>query len=343
MRRRRRDQSFRLLFLLLCCIAAIVSSQEETTYTFCGIADVPYTNVQNEILWWQMTHDIPPKQCRFLIHLGDLQKGKELCTRERFERTAKTLRKSPVPVFVIPGDNDWNDCTNPQEGWELYQEIFNGFESKHWKNDFRISRLAGRDETFTFEDGGVLFIGTHLVARPVLDAAEWTERLTEQVNWVMNVVRDYVARLAPNKGRVVLFGHAFPEPVHDEFFVPLQNFIQNELNNETPFAYYQGDFHFWQVEENFRDQSSWIRIQLAGEGFEPPTIFTVVSNGENVPTSQAFLYDRQLLPPGVCPHCKHWVPGTAVHKGIFGDCEEICSAIGPIKSKLLGWSCGPCP
>ena len=78
--------------------------------------------------------------------------------------------------------------------------IFNGFESKHWINNFSITRLAGRDETFTFEDGGVLFIGTHIVARPILDPAEWTRRLTEQVNWVKGMVADYIARQEPDTG-----------------------------------------------------------------------------------------------------------------------------------------------
>ena len=118
-----------------------------------------------------------------------------------------------------------------------------------------------------------------------------------------------------------MFGHAFPEPVHDEFFV--QNFIQNELQNETPIANMHGDFHFWQVEESYRDQSSWVRLQLSGEAFEPPTIFHVLANGKKMPTNQAFQWDRQLLWPGNCPHCKHWVPGTAVHQDINGDCVEV--------------------
>ena len=42
-------------------------------------------------MFMQMKCDIP-RHCKFLIYLGDLQKGGQLCTHERFEIAANLLR-----------------------------------------------------------------------------------------------------------------------------------------------------------------------------------------------------------------------------------------------------------
>ena len=49
--------------------------------------------------------DIP-----FLIHLGDIGRVEDACTRPWQEATLLTWQRIGKPMVVIPGDNDWVDC-----------------------------------------------------------------------------------------------------------------------------------------------------------------------------------------------------------------------------------------
>ena len=47
----------------------------------------------------------------FLVHLGDLQSARESnCEEGAYQSASNILRKSRVLTFVLPGDNDLNDC-----------------------------------------------------------------------------------------------------------------------------------------------------------------------------------------------------------------------------------------
>jgi len=80
-----------------------------TLTTFCVIADVPYTdrdfvNLKNQLLY------NTPEDCEFLIHLGDIKNSSSRCDDARFQRVEQVLTSSPIPLFMILGDNEWNDC-----------------------------------------------------------------------------------------------------------------------------------------------------------------------------------------------------------------------------------------
>ena len=45
----------------------------------------------------------------FLVHLGDLQwAAVDKCREYVYEEASDILKRSKVPVFVLPGDNDMN-------------------------------------------------------------------------------------------------------------------------------------------------------------------------------------------------------------------------------------------
>jgi hypothetical protein len=74
-----------------------------------------------------------------------------------------SLQLSPKPVFLILGDNDWNDCANVDEAYQLWHNTFVDFESKYWDSDLDVSRWVSYPENFAFEHKKVLFIGLNLV------------------------------------------------------------------------------------------------------------------------------------------------------------------------------------
>jgi hypothetical protein len=98
-----------LLVLLLRLQHSASAATTPTTTTFCAMGDIPYDAYQARLLEQEMLHNVPTT-CKFVIHVGDLRSsnGTQNCTRQKFQMVADILILSPVPVFVLLGDNDWN-------------------------------------------------------------------------------------------------------------------------------------------------------------------------------------------------------------------------------------------
>lgn len=101
----------------------------------------------------------------FFIHLGDIFSAKDRdCDEEAYDDAANLLRKSKLPVLVLPGDEDWVDCTDikPKKALKLWKNSFVGIE-KTWKETSKVPSLVQRSgdypENFAFLLRGVLFIG----------------------------------------------------------------------------------------------------------------------------------------------------------------------------------------
>jgi hypothetical protein len=168
--------------------------------TFYAIGDVPYSSSQAKELQRQMRS--LASDAEFLIHVGDLRKSSGTCLQSEYEEVASILQLSHVPVFIILGDNDFNDCPNPDEGLQFWKDSFLNFESRHWTHNFNIQHQDGRPENFAFEHKGTLFIGLNLVGGRVHSKSEWNTRLTEQVDWTKDLISG-----VNDVDRVVIFGH----------------------------------------------------------------------------------------------------------------------------------------
>ena len=203
---------------------------------FYAIGDVPYSPQDAVSLRQQIL--ALPSDADFLIHVGDIRAAEVglPCRIEDYQLVADILQNSSTPVFIVPGDNEWNDCPNINQGWTHFNDTFVGFEGKHWNHNFEIERMPGRPESFAFVHKGSLFIGLNLVGGLLHDGLEWFDRLSTQAQWMISLVRKH--RLP-----TVLFGHANPNAAHSSFFVAIQEFIQNELENSIPILYVNGDKH----------------------------------------------------------------------------------------------------
>lgn len=73
-----------------------------------------------------------PSDAEFLVHVGDIRDASDRtnCTNSEYEAAAEILKLSPAPVLVVPGDNEWTDCPNVDEGWRLWNFHFLNFESR---------------------------------------------------------------------------------------------------------------------------------------------------------------------------------------------------------------------
>jgi Calcineurin-like phosphoesterase len=262
--------------------------------TFYAIGDVPYTSTEATQLDFQMTHDIP-SDAEFLIHVGDIRMAKpgKVCQLSKFQAVAAMLKKSPVPVFIIKGDNEYNDCPNLSDAVEFWKSTFGSFET-NWAPKFTVKRQSGRPENFSFQYKGVLYIGLNLVGGSVQSETEWSERLSSEFAWTRKKIRKYNLANAGTTGRVVIFGHADPTSDHDGFFIPFTQFIKDELKNTIPILYLNGDSHFFLDEPNFFGQSSFRRIMVTGGSLELPLKVQVKSTGAPADVNKAFTFDRRL-------------------------------------------------
>lgn len=326
------------------------------TTTFCVIADIPYDDTQAIILKDQIKSDIPNK-CLFLLHMGDLRKdNNKNCTLAEYRAVADTMKLSPVPVFMNLGDNDAIDCGNPAEALQFFEATFKDFDTKYWNHTLQITRQPGQPYNFEMKLDQSILIVLRMVNGPFPNETAEIMRLEDQFNWTKTRIRDYVDGQAAmdRVGRVVIAAHADPGfRLNPPFFLPLRDFIANDLNNSTPILYINGDTHVWGYNPNFYAQPSFLQIVMAGEAAEPPTVFFINNDGRAATTDVAFTFDRQL------PICAYPFKFLPLKQGINlftfvrpkgSVCIEKCALPGNIsKSKdgsprgILPWKVGRCP
>jgi len=172
-------------------------------------------------------------------------------------------------------------------------------------------------------------------------------RLTDSYIWTSTLIKGYVDAQTAKKrvGRVVVAAHADPVEFHDPFFVPFRDFIASDLQNQTPILYLNGDDHEWNYEPNFYGQPAFLRITLSGKGREPPTIIQINESGIDLPTDEAFLYNRNF------PKCNYLLfhEGIQVRKYSYSKllgstiCRNSCMELAEFLIDPKRYIFGSCP
>ena len=273
-----------LLSILACLSLCLATHAGEptapapgSTVTFYAMGDVPYAPEEDKLLPKQIAN--LPADGQFVVHVGDIKDGATPCDEAVYIKVASMLGKTKLPTFIIPGDNEWNDCTAPAQAWQYWVRHFNHFDKK-WKYDFPVERQKVRSENFTFRINGVLFLGINLVGGRVHDEAEWKTRHAQNVDWA----KATIDRQTQNIHAIVLFGHAHPLPVHNDFFTPFVEIIKTAKH---PTLYIHGDGHRWIQDKPFGTDLI-TRVQVDQGGIAPPVKVTVTAS----PT-QPFVFDRR--------------------------------------------------
>lgn len=236
---------------------------------FYVIADTPYT--EEERLDMPRLISSIHDDALFAIHLGDIKHKSEPCNNETFHRFASYLEQSPIPFFVVPGDNEFTKCESPTAALEIWRQNFVRFDQKHWNHTIDVQTMPDRPETFWFVNRGTLFIGLNIVGLPRRDKAEWEDRLSTQAEWTIDLIEE--RREGDDAiGAIVIMAHAqLRSRDHRHFLDPLIDYIDDGLNNEIPIMYVQGDVHSWAYNKKYHDQSSLVRVRK-NSGTEDPAL-----------------------------------------------------------------------
>lgn len=250
-------------------------------FTFAVMGDVPYgltpEELENEkaILRNQIKELNKNDAIEFVVHVGDIKKGAPPCVPKVYEDAAEILRTSKHPLFILPGDNEWNDCTDPDEAWKLWETNFMYFD-KHWPNDLGVERQSERPENFAFTKQGVLFIGINLVGGKVHDWEEWESRINDNQNWIKSQFKQHSA----DAFAAVIFAHANPGKLqkkefsyNKQAFRPLIEYLDQSSGTDfpKPILFFHGDGHRWIADLPFPNAGDRIgRIQVTQGGLEGP-------------------------------------------------------------------------
>jgi hypothetical protein len=253
--------------------------------TFSAIGDIPYNQSEKLQLQQHMDGHNLFSPSEFLVHLGDIKAGTTPCVETWYEEVAAILRTPAVPVFIVPGDNEWSDCADPDQAWTFWvthflrmEQVFCGAPA--------VEVQVLRQENFAFVQSGILFVGINKVsglggpAREALwqQAADW---ISDQLQTNGGVVRGAVifAQMSP------LFGSSF-----------VQQFRSAAFDFAKPVLYMHGDGHSWIEDRPFPEQNI-LRVQVEGGLYDPAPVQVTATLND----SDMFLFERDPWPAGTAP------------------------------------------
>ena len=275
----------------------VATTEPPKISNFYVIGDLPYPDEEKAVLLDRIREI--PSDADFVVHIGDIRKAETLdqCELKDYEDIKDILLESPVPVFIVPGDNEYNDCANPEEALGFFRSTFVDMEN-NWNLPFKVKRNDIYPESFYFTHKSVLYIGLNIVGGRVHNRDSWTVRLDYQFQWIKGLIEKLILdedqKIAAS---VVIFGHAAPREEHGAFFWPLEGFYKNDVNEMIPMKYVHGDLHYFEYEKSWFG-NNFPRIMTAGRQYEPPLQITVTIPADitniDLEANEIFFYDRHL-------------------------------------------------
>ena len=259
-------------FALIIIFAGCASHRDiQGALTFSAIGDGPRADADWAILEDQIERVDGDARSAFLIHLGDITKGTDVLPEAYYVRVADLLKTSKTPVFIVPGDNEWNDLDNPAQGWEFWNRHFLAFD-ENWKNAPPTERQESHRENFALEKNGVLVVGLNIVGGTVHDPGEWAQRHRDCLTWVTESIERH-----PDAKALVVCAQARPNPEkHEDFFGP---FCDLAAEFGKPVLYLHGDGHVYDREDAWR-KPNITRMQVDQVSKGPPATL-IVSPGQD--------------------------------------------------------------
>ena len=249
--------------------------------TFYVTADVPYNANEEADLVHELAHIA--LSTSFAVHLGNIQNAEVTgCVTGQYQTVADLLEEhSPRTVFVVPGQEDWNNCPDPVAAWDQWYDNFQFFNDR-WDDtanydEFEVFHQKDLLENWGFLHREVLFLGVHVVNGNVPDSEEFKNRHTKSYQWVSEMALEFVQKIHA----VVVFGNAKPGfPQGLDFFAPLEDFMRTF---DTPMLYVHAASGQGGIEENhpFVDSPHLTALQVE-TGINTPPLRVNVGYGDNV-------------------------------------------------------------
>ena len=176
-------------------------------------ANLPFTPDEES----QLKHNfatISESDAHFLVHLGNIHNSDvTACESTTYTRVADMMEDaSTLPIFIIPGEEDWNDCDDPDSAWDAWISTFELYNQR-WDltsvvdgDALTVFREKNQLENWAFVVKGVLFVGVHVVNGIVPDTNEFRHRNKLNMQWIKGMSKQHEAAIRA----VVVCGNAQP-------------------------------------------------------------------------------------------------------------------------------------
>lgn len=272
--------------------------QAPPPFSFYVMGDVPYDVKEAWVLDQQLQDMVNNRHegSAFGVHVGDFQRWQDTgCTWQTYVDFRTKLLKSPVPMFVLAGDNDSIDCWNSTEAFLFFLDTFSTLEQ--WWNDripagiekLHVNRNWGhRPEMFSFiAADGILFLSTNLLNAPSeqVETEEWNARINDSARWIIQET-GWAFWHHDIRG-VVMFSHAEPSHILKDYYMTIWEQVFKQ-RPELPVLNIHGDGHVFQIDRHFSDATGWFGftdIQVDQGGKADPLLIEVapIRHGVMVP------------------------------------------------------------
>lgn len=243
---------------------------------FSTMGDIPYGSMEDDLFRAQVAG--LPKQSLFVMHLGDIKTGADPCVESYYQTTAKILSLSPIPAFIVPGDNEWNDCPDPAAAWVLWTKYFDRFD-RRFAHSLPVQYQPTHPENLAFVSGGVLFVGLNVVGGRIHDAEEWRTRHADGLAFV----RQQRLLAGPRIDSIVIQAQALLFLGHLDF---KQGLIEEAQAFGGSVLYLHGDGHNFTCSRPY-GLSNLLDVQIDQGNKAPPLTVTVTHDAQN-----PFIFDR---------------------------------------------------
>lgn len=208
----------------------------------------------------------------FLVHLGDWNSPYATrCDRQSYKDVDALFSNSSIPVYFVTGDNDFNDCPDPDQAMSFWHEYLLEYETKHWDAPSQWTVAHGASdlypENFAFIYNEILFVGINLVGGVVHNSTEWDTRHKANLDWID-------ANIQQNKQSIkafVLFAHADPDvPSNSGFYEPFKEKVKKDYK-EFPVVLIHRNLGVepWSWEDQFENINNLSVIVVAGSVWPP--------------------------------------------------------------------------
>lgn len=177
-------------------------------YSFIVMGDMPY-EPDHEAQFVRLIEAINLRKPRFVVHVGDLKKGKSPCTDDCFARVKAHLDQLQAPLIFTPGDNDWIDCREavsgsycPEERLAHLRALFFSSGQRARDSELGIMRHTEFVENSSWTIGNTTFVTLHTVGKGNnYDDAEFMVRNQANLDWLR-------VATSVRTERLVIFTHA---------------------------------------------------------------------------------------------------------------------------------------
>ena len=260
------------LFFIVLNLTACASSN---ILRFSVIGDTPYYESDSELaVLSESLNKMGQENIPFVIHVGDIIRSNTSCSKELFKMRANVFSNSPMPFLITIGDNEFNDCSKPEEALSNFRKIILG-------DPPLIQEVQGKDNNF--------FSIKVTRQKSIIENAKWTEnnvdfimltlpdfpgktKLTEELaNLIFNANLEFLttgfqSAKSNNRDAIVLIMHSDPRACNVKGCFDLNEIISKNINNfKKPVLLINGSDHSFIFEDEFQGLSNWWHLRPGSE------------------------------------------------------------------------------